>query len=190
MVNNETKAGKYRRHSDNWQLSVLLGILFLIGGVIVFFEPARSYMALSILFGIAIVLSGLFGLYMGMKIPVHAGKGWMIFTGVIELILGILLLAVPSMLLSMLPFVLGFWLLYRGLLAVGFASDMMGCGVKGMGWSLALGILVIIGAMMILFNPLLGVGVAVVWLGVALLLAGIDLISHGINLRRLQQRLR
>ena len=190
MENREQKAGKYRRHSDNWLLPLLLGILFLIGGVIVFFEPGRSYMTLSIMFGIAIILSGVLGLYIGLKIPAGAGKGWMIFTGVLELILGIMLLGVPSLLLSLLPVVLGFWLLYRGLLAIGFAADMMGCVVKGMGWSLVFGILVVIGALMILFNPLLGVGVAVVWLGVALLLAGFDLISDGINLKRLQNRLK
>ena len=37
------------------------------------------------------------------------------------------------MLFTILPFVLGFWLLFRGFMAVGVASEMMSVGIKGAG---------------------------------------------------------
>ena len=115
--------------------------------------------------------------------------GWYIAGGVIEILLGILLLCTPSMLFTILPFVLGFWLLFRGFMAVGVASETMGVGIKGAGWTMTLGILVIISAFLVLFNPIIGVGVVVFWVGLSLLLAGVDLIAHAVTLRRLRKEL-
>lgn len=181
--------GRFRHSIDNWQLSMLLGIIFFIVGIVVFFEPGGTYLALSVLFGIVVILSGAFELYLGTKTPTGSGKGWYIAGGVIEILLGILLLCTPSMLFTILPFVLGFWLLFRGFMAVGVASEMMGVGIKGAGWTMTLGILVIISAFLVLFNPIIGVGVVVFWVGLSLLLAGVDLIAHAVTLRRLRKEL-
>ena len=174
--------GRFRHSIDNWQLSMLLGIIFFIVGIVVFFEPGGTYLALSVLFGIVVILSGAFELYLGTKAPTGSGKGWYIAGGVVEILLGILLLCTPS-------FVLGFWLLFRGFMAVGVASEMMGVGIKGAGWTMTLGILVIISAFLVLFNPIIGVGVVVFWVGLSLLLAGVDLIAHAVTLRRLRKEL-
>ena len=181
--------GRFRHSIDNWQLSMLLGIIFFIVGIVVFFEPGGTYLALSVLFGIVVILSGAFELYLGTKAPPGSGMGWYIAGGVIEILLGILLLCTPSMLFTILPFVLGFWLLFRGFMAVGVASEMMGVGIKGAGWTMTLGILVIISAFLVLFNPIIGVGVVVFWVGLSLLLAGVDLIAHAVTLRRLRKEL-
>ena len=111
------------------------------------------------------------------------------YTRIGLILLGILLLCTPSMLFTILPFVLGFWLLFRGFMAVGVASEMMGVGIKGAGWTMTLGILVIISAFLVLFNPIIGVGVVVFWVGLSLLLAGVDLIAHAVTLRRLRKEL-
>ena len=74
-------------------------------------------------------------------------------------------------------------------LTVGVASEMMGVGIKGAGWTMTLGILVIISAFLVLFNPIIGVGVVVFWVGLSLLLAGVDLIAHAVTLRRLRKEL-
>jgi uncharacterized membrane protein HdeD (DUF308 family) len=168
---------------------MLLGIIFFIVGIVVFFEPGGTYLALSVLFGIVVILSGAFELYLGTKAPTGSGMGWYIAGGVVEILLGILLLCTPSMLFTILPFVLGFWLLFRGFMAVGVASEMMGVGIKGAGWTMTLGILVIISAFLVLFNPIIGVGVVVFWVGLSLLLAGVDLIAHAVTLRRLRKEL-
>ena len=95
--------GRFRHSIDNWQLSMLLGIIFFIVGIVVFFEPGGTYLALSVLFGIVVILSGAFELYLGTKAPTGSGKGWYIAGGVVEILLGILLLCTPSMLFTILP---------------------------------------------------------------------------------------
>ena len=182
-------AGRYRHSIDNWWLSLLLGILFFIVGIIVFFRPGDSYLALSVLFGIVVILSGILEIYLGANATGQSGRGWLIAGGVIEILLGLLMLSTPSVLLSVLPYVLGFWLLFRGFTSIGLASDMNAYGVQGSGWTVALGVLVIICAFFILFNPVLGIGVVVLWLGLSLLFAGINLMVHAAHLRRLKRHL-
>lgn len=189
MENTIFNADRYRHAIHNWWLSLLLGILFIIVGIVVFFRPGDSYLALSVLFGITVILSGILGIYLGANTAGQAGRGWLIAGGIIEILLGILLLSTPSVLFTVLPFVLGFWLLFRGFTAVGVASDMTGHGIQGSGWTMAFGILVIICAFFVLFNPIIGVGLVVVWLGLSLLFAGIDLIIHATHLRRLKVHL-
>lgn len=186
--NKKFDVGRFRHFVTNWRLSMLLGALLSIVGIVVFFEPGGTYLALSVLFGVVIILSGLLEIYLGVKAPAESGRGWLIAGGVIEVLLGILLLCQPVMLFSVLPFVLGFWLLMRGFMSVGLAADMMECKVKGAGWTLTFGILVILGGFLVLFNPVLGAGVLVFWVGFSLLLAGVDLIIHALTLKRLQPR--
>ena len=72
--------GRFRHSIDNWQLSMLLGIIFFIVGIVVFFEPGGTYLALSVLFGIVVILSGAFELYLALfgrsrsSIPFSSGK--------------------------------------------------------------------------------------------------------------------
>ena len=66
--------GRFRHSIDNWQLSMLLGIIFFIVGIVVFFEPGGTYLALSVLFGIVVILSGAFELYLGTRLP--PGRAW------------------------------------------------------------------------------------------------------------------
>ena len=47
----------------------------------------------------------------------------------------------------------------------------------------------VISAFLVLFNPIIGVGVVVFWVGLSLLLAGVDLIAHAVTLRRLRKEL-
>ena len=54
---------------------------------------------------------------------------------------------------------------------------------------MTLGILVIISAFLVLFNPIIGIGVVVFWVGLSLLLAGVDLIAHAVTLRQLKKNM-
>lgn len=190
MENTDYDVTRYRTHITRWWLAILLGLFFFIMGIVVFFKPGDSYMALSVIFGIMVILSGIYEIYLGSNSRIQSGRGWLIAAGIVEVLLGTLLWSIPAMLFSVLPFVLGFWLMFRGFTAIGIASDMQDYGVRGAGWTMAIAILVIICAFFVLFNPIIGVGLAVFWLGASLILAGIDMMVHGAHLHRLQKQLR
>lgn len=179
---------RYRGPIRNWWVPVLLGVMFLVVGVVVFFHPGTSYLTLAVMFGIGVIISGIFDLYVGASTHVQSGRGWMIAAGVIEILLGILMLF-PQISGLVLPFMLAFWLMFRGFTLIGVSSDMMSYGIKGPGWVIALAVLLIIAAFIVLFNPVVGVGVIVIFLGISLLLLGIAMIVLGIDLYSLRKHL-
>lgn len=189
MANSIYDVERYRSGIGNWWLALIMGIVFLVVGIMVFMKPGETYMALSIVFGIMVVVSGIIEIYVGSKMPAHAGKGWLIAAGIIELLIGILLIAIPTTLLTILPFILGFWLMFRGFTTIGVASDMMGQGIGGAGWTMFFAILLIIFAFMVLANPIIGVGALVIWLGLSLVFAGIALVAFAFHLNKLKKHL-
>ena len=91
MENTDYDVTRYRTHITRWWLAILLGLFFFIMGIVVFFKPGDSYMALSVIFGIMVILSGIYEIYLGSNSRIQSGRGWLIAAGIVEVLLGILL---------------------------------------------------------------------------------------------------
>lgn len=187
MNNDILNMEHYGAAVKNWKLTLIMGLVVLILGIVVFFHPADTYLTLSILFGVVVLLSGVLEIYYGANTPVTGDRVALIAAGVVEIILGLWLFSAPILLMSALPFVLGFWLLYRGSRAIAAASDMRAEGVQRTGWMTLWGTLVMVGAFFVLFHPVVGGGLAVVWIGCTLLFAGLNLIAYAIRLSALRR---
>lgn len=189
MENIVINVERYRGPIRNWWVDLLLGILSIVMGIIVFMHPGQSFFALSIIFGAGILVSGILDLFMASSMHRQSGKGWVIVTGVIEILFGILLLSLPRMSMNVMPLVLAFWLMFRGFALIGVSSDMIAWGIKGPGWVIALAIALILCSFVILFNPIIGVGAIIIWLGVSFLLLGIGFVILAFDLWRLNRTL-
>lgn len=180
---------RFRGPIRNWWVDLLLGILAIAMGIIVFIHPGQSFFALSILFGVGILVSGILDLFMASSMHRQSGKGWVIVTGILEILFGILLISLPVMSMNILPFVLAFWLMFRGFALIGVSSDMIAWGIKGPGWVIALAIALILCAFVIFFNPIVGVGAIVIWLGASFILLGVGFIVLAYDLWQLRRAL-
>lgn len=178
-----------RSRIKNWWALMLMGIVFIAVGIISLFYPSETYVILSVLFGAMVLASGVMEIFIGAVSPKKSGRGWIVAAGIIESLLGIVLLSLPQVLISVLPYVLGFWIMFRGFTMVGMASDMMDYGIKGSGWSLTLAILLILASFVILINPVIGAGAIILWIGATLILAGISMIVYSIYMKRMAKHL-
>lgn len=169
----------------HWWLLLLVGIALLVVGVLVFIYPARSYFDLSVVFGWLILFSGVMEMVMALSSKHFVtGRGWMLAGGIIEIVLGAILILNVALSAVTLPIFLGFWLLMRGFSTIGLGSDMRLLGIPGTGWTVLLGILLMICALWILFQPLVfGSTAVVVWVGISLLFAGASTLSLSMQLR-------
>lgn len=168
-----------------WWLLLIVGIALFAAGILVFVYPARSYLDLSILFGWLILFSGVMEVVLasGSRHFV-TGRGWMLAGGIIEVVLGAILIFNVALSAVTLPVFLGFWLLMRGFSTIGLGSDMHLLGIKGSGWTVLTGVLLVICALWMLFQPLVfGTTAVVVWVGISLLFAGISTLSLSLQLR-------
>lgn len=179
LIENSKQAIRY------WWLLLLVGILLLLAGLLTFLFPARSYLGMSLLFGWVILLSGILEVVISTaNRHFITGRGWMLAGGVIQIVLGVILVFNVGLSASMLPFFLGFWLLMRSFSTIGLGGDMRAMEISGSGWTIFTGVLLLLCSLGILFQPL-GVGTAavVIWVGITLLFAGVAACTLALQLR-------
>lgn len=163
---------------------MVLGIILLVIGLLVFIFPGISYFTMSVLFGIVIILSGIINIAMSGSKSV-TGRGWLLASGIIELIIGVILAIWPTIAAASLPYFLGFWLLFKGFTLIGVGSDMSAVKGSGWGWTIAWAVLVILCSFIILMYPILiGIEAVIIWIGISLLIGGLTLISYSSQLKK------
>lgn len=169
-----------------WWLLLVVGAALFVVGLLVFAFPARSYLGLSMLFGWLMLLSGVLEVVLS-SVNRHfiTGRGWMLAGGIIEIILGVILIAHVALSAATLPLFLGFWLLLRAFATIGLGGDMRTLEIPGAGWTLFSGVLLMICSLWILFRPLVvGSAAVIVWVGISLLFAGVGAMSLSLQLRQ------
>ena len=176
------RAGRAIKH---WWLMTIAGVLAVAAGIAVFAFPLESYVALSILFGVLMLLVGAAKLIAASTSGNYfMMRGYVITGGVLDLILGLFLCINPALSMYALPVMMGFWVMYNSFIIIGMAGDMDTFGVRGSGWTLAGGILLLLLSVLVLVNPFgAGVATVVVMAGVGLIMFGLLLCSLSMTLK-------
>ena len=173
------------RAIKHWWLLAVAGVLCIAAGIAVFVFPLQSYVTLSILFGILLLIVGAAKLIAASSSANYfMMRGYVIVGGVLDLLLGAFLCIFPGVTLVTLPVMMGLWMLYNSFVLIGFSGDFDTFGVPGAGWVAGGGVLLLVLSILVLANPL-GAGIATV-----LVLAGIGLIVFGFIMVALATKLR
>ena len=168
------RASRAIRH---WWIFAIAGVLGIILGIAVFFFPLQSYVVLSILFGVLMLVVGSAKLIAASTSDnFFMMKSYVIIGGVLDVVLGIFLCVYPEITLVLLPIMMGFWMLYNSFILIGLGGELDTFGVRDTGWLTGGGILLLALSIIVLVNPF-GAGIATV-----VVLAGIGLIVFGILL--------
>lgn len=177
-----TKAGRIVRH---WWMLLVTGLLLVAGGIVVFCNPVESYLTLSVMFGVLMLITGIVELVVaGTSRNYFAMRGYSIIGGICDLLLGILLCCYPGMTLVLLPVMLGVYMLYHSFMMIGFGSDLQSFRVPGAGWSIAMGVLLLLLSIFVLINPFsVGIGAVIILTGVSMLLLGAAFIAGAFRLK-------
>ena len=154
---------------------VILGVLMIMAGVYCFFTPVETSTIIPFVLGIATIVD---------------------VSAVVSLVFGLLLAFSPVLQMSVGVFVImltGWWILALGiirivhafhLLRIKRASDGFGFGeMIGSNWwiALILGAVLTVFGLVVILNPMLGLGVIGVLLGCGIITAGVNLIYLGCN---------
>ena len=162
------------RAIKHWWLLTVAGILCIATGIVVFAFPLESYVTLSILAGILMLLVGAAQLIIASTSGNYlAMRSYMLVGGLIDLILGLLLCIYPGVTMALLPIMLGIWMMYHSFMIIAFGGDMETFRVKGSGWTIIGGVLLLALSFVVLVNPFsAGVAAVVVLSGIGLIVFG------------------
>ena len=181
----ENLVDRATRAIRHWWLLLLAGILCIALGIAVFVFPLESYVTLSILFGVLmlvigaaqLIISATSGNYLMMR-------GYLIVGGIIDLLIGIFLCINPGITLVALPIIMGISLMYNSFLVIAFGGDLDTFRISGGAWMTVGGILMLVLSILVLLNPLsFGIEMVVVLAGIGLLMFGIMLCSVAMRVK-------
>jgi len=171
----------------NWWIFLILGVLLLISAYWMFTTPVESFVGLASLFSALIFVSGLFSVFFAISNKDDIDNfGLYLAGGLLDVLIGFILLKYPGLTLVLFSMFIGFWLLFRGFNLVSVSFKIKKSGDGNWGWILFLGIMVVIFAMMSIVNPLIGASYLVYTLAFTLVLFGIANIALGLKLKNLK----
>lgn len=152
--------------------TITRGILLLLFGLVVLAWPGLTIVTLDWLIGIFVLTTGVLEIFSGVLGIGGGGFSWLrLFSGVLELGLGVYLLRHTGLALSLLILLVGLGLLIRGVIELVFAFSRHVTS-EGKGLLAVVGIFSIIAGFIILRYPVAS-GLAWLWvLGIYALIAG------------------
>lgn len=150
-------------------LHAFIGLVFLTVAGLLLFAPLASYAAVALIFGIAVLFTGilemLYAIFFRQSLQ---GWGWHLVAGLLDVAIGLYLNAYPMVSLTLIPYLAGFWLIWRGLTLCGYAS--MHRPTVWAEWVFGVG--AVLWGLVILWWPAEGVMTVVYFLAVAFALMG------------------
>jgi Uncharacterized conserved protein len=181
----------------NWWVSLIIGILFIGAAQLLLFYPQAGYLVLATTFSILMFAIGLFEIIFSVSNKnILPGWGWYLAFGIIDLLLGCFLLFMPGLAEGILPFLLAFWLIFRGMSTLGQSIEMQRYGSHSWGWYLALSILSIICGIGVIFFPVAGafsvlyiVAFMFLFLGLARIMLAFDLKKLHADSKKIEERI-
>ena len=163
-----------------WWLVLLLGIVSLIAGIIVLIRPFTAVNIASIIFGIWLLISGVFQLAQAFNTRLDTvARVLNAITGVIGIILGIICLESVQNRISLLVLFVGIWWIMRGIVQI-----VAGAGGSG-GWAVFSGVLGLIAGIVVLVWPIGSLAVLTLVTGVWLVVLGIFEIIASFRVRKI-----
>lgn len=185
----------YRRQiQDYWNSRVksfrtttlVSGIIMLVLGVLCLFFPVESILAMEIIASIFLIVLGIKQIADYTQLPVFMRLGGGVLTGVLNILLGIILLSSGGKtMMFTYAWLFAIELLTVGIESIAVANRMKFYGIQDTGYMTANGVLAIIGAVILMFMPQASVAVSYV-AAIYLIITGIELLvlfSHAKELK-------
>lgn len=185
----ETAFSEIRHSVKNWWASLLLGAVYIIIALCLMFAPLSSYFALSIIFSISMLASGILEIMFAISNRKNSPSwGWYMVGGFIDLALGIYLIANPLVSMEVIPIIIAIWLMFRGFSILRYSVDMKRNGTRNWGWYIAFGILSILCSILILWQPSIGALYAVYMISFTFFTIGLFRIILSFQLKNLHKK--
>ena len=160
---------------------LVLGLLSLVAGVIVLIKPSNSLKAITVVIGIFILLDGIMQIYMGLRHRVE-NSTMVALIGVLDLIIGIILIRHPITGVTFVAILIGLWLAAAGLLRLVVAFQSHGDRLG----RLLVGGIELVAGIVILSSPNIRLATLAVLVGIAFILNAIALIVLALGMRTLR----
>ena len=133
-----------------WRMCI--GIVMIVLGLYILFNPVASLLALALYIGIAFFLAGIGYIVASFSFQ----SGWELFVGILDMFIGIIFITNLGVTAATLPIIFAIWCLAIGVIQSVGAYKLHQLSLPWV-WSFSMGIFGVLFSFIILAYPLLGV---------------------------------
>jgi uncharacterized membrane protein HdeD (DUF308 family) len=170
------------RMATNW--SIGLSVLMIVAGLLAIAAPAIAGLAVTVMVGWLLILSGVLHLAYAWRSVGAAGVLWEVLLGILYGAVGVYLLMNPVIGLATLTFALAIYLLIEGILEFVLAFELR--PIRGSGWMVLDGVVSIVLAILIWASwPTAAVWALGTLVGISMFFSGISRLMFSMWVRRL-----
>ena len=167
----------------HWGWVLFFGIVTLLAGLFALFWPGRTIVVIAVLFGIQLVVAGIFRFIVALAADEESGgaRALLALLGVLSFIVGLYALRNVLVTIAALALLLGIFWIVNG--AVEVFAALSHRGMQGRGWTIFMGLLSVVAGVVVLVYPAISLATLAIVLGFWLLLYGIMEIVLAFRLR-------
>jgi uncharacterized membrane protein HdeD (DUF308 family) len=182
MSYSSTSRAQEREATRLWWLPVAIGVLSVIAGVIVLAKPSDSLTTIAVVVGIFIVVDGIVeicaSLFGGTE-----NRGLVAVIGVLNLIIGVLLIRHPVGGVTFVAVLLGLWLIALGAMRLIQSFEIDGHRV----WRIVVALLEIIAGVVIIASPHIRFATLALIVGISFIVNGVGMFMLGLAMHALHK---
>lgn len=155
---------------------IFSGICLMILGIYLILNPLVALNYIAITLAIIILIQGVAGIIDYSNSKDTAGKGWDLFSAIINTIFGILILFSPLnlVLTAMIPIMFGIWVMIKGFIQCIESIYLNKIGSEIWGYVLTFGILNFLLGILMLVNPFIPAFTLAFYIGMGFIVTGLS----------------
>lgn len=168
---------------------IVVSIVMIILGIMLCLNPKQSITVIERIADILIIAVGIYQLVDYFNMPVIFQSGAGMANGILNIIIGILLLSAPAqMQATTIVFMFGILLFVFGIDLLTFSGKLSYFNVTGHGWVITAGVIALLTAIMFLFTPLVSAVALNYVLAAYLIINGIALLIEMFSMKDLKMK--
>ncbi len=162
---------------------LVFGVLMIIAGIFTWFYPDTALLAMALYLGSVFLFGGIW--YLAAFFSLRSGG--LLALGLLDIIIGIILMMNLGVTAASLPVLLALWVLCVGVIQIAFSIDVKSSGLVSWKWALLSGIIGVLFGFLILSHPMIGVFTITLMLGLYLILYGCFEIAEYYSLKKMSE---
>ncbi|MFF4492169.1 HdeD family acid-resistance protein [Streptomyces sp. NPDC001544] len=166
----------------SWQLVLTAGLAAIALGIVILAWPAETLKVVGVLFGIYLLLIGVFQLAaaFGTHVPGHL-RALHFLTGALLVLIGLVCFRGTLQSVLLLALWIGFSWLLRGTMVTATAASAP--DMPGRGWMLFSGIIEMLAGIVLIVSPFTSIGALTLVAGIMAIVLGVTEVFHAIRMR-------
>ena len=164
-----------------WQLSLFIGLVTLVLGIILTAHPSTSLNVIAVIIGLSLIVGGVFH-FIRVLDSEEGHRVWLGIAGLLEVVIGVVMIRHLNLTIAAIGLLVGLTWIVQGV--VSFMVGVLGENSGSRLWQIIFGVISLAAGIVVVSVPTKSINVLAVLLGIWFIVMGVFEVINGIVIRK------